>query len=191
MSLLVSVFIFALIYSTTASIKKNQESFVEGSRYRGVQCKVDNSTIELIYCYIKPYSRKISFLNLGVKFVNPLKKPIYVQLISNYQFGSGYREVVNSGKQEWCSVMEETNTNPFMKVVVEVVKENPVAKELFRQCPYEGELEFKNFSTTSIKMYEALPAGFYRFDVNVFKDDKLIFSLKINEEIKKILLLFI
>lgn len=185
MSLLVLILIFTFLFSTTASSKKNQESFVEGSRYRGVQCKVDNSTLELIYCYIKPYSRKTSFLNLGVKFVNPLGKPVYVQLISNYQFGSGYREVVNSGKQEWCSVIETTNSNPFMKVVVEVVKENPVAKELFRQCPYDGVLEIKNFSTTSIKMYDALPAGFYRFDVIVFKDDKMIFSLKINEEIKK------
>lgn len=185
MSLLILFLIFTSFYSATASTKKNQESFNEGSRYRGIQCKVDNISIELKYCYIKPYSRKISYLNLGVKFLNPIEKPIHVQFISNYQFGSGYREVVNSGKQEWCSVMEASSSNPFMKVVVEVIRENPVAKELLRQCPYEGELVIQNFTTTSIKMYDALPAGLYRFDVNVFKDEKQIFGLKLSEEVKK------
>ncbi|XP_070500695.1 uncharacterized protein [Chironomus tepperi] len=185
MSFLIKFLTFITIILTITSAKKNDESFVEGVRYRGVKCKIDNQTLELKYCYVKAYSRKISLFSLGVKFINPVEKPIYVQIISNYQFGSGYREVVNSGRQEWCSVVEETSTNPFMKAVVEVVKDNPVARELFRQCPYSGDLEINNFSTTSLKMYDALPAGLYRFDVNVFKDEKMIFTMKINEEVKK------
>lgn len=77
--------ILTSLKSHLTSAKKDE--FVKGRRFTAVECQPDNVTVKLHYCFIRPYTRRVATLNVGVTFVKALRKPFYVQFIENYRYG--------------------------------------------------------------------------------------------------------
>lgn len=186
MNIFALTFIFILlIFDSADTAKRNNHSTTwEGSRFRGIQCTADNRSIEIIHCYIKAYSRTFSAMNVKVRLLKPIDKPIYVQFTSNYQFGAAYREIINTQKQEWCNIMEGSATNPYMKAILKSVRNLSGFESLFRKCPYEGEVELVNASTNALDIYKNFPNGNFRFEITCYKNGIQIFLMRILEELR-------
>lgn len=134
MSLFTTFYLLFTILSLTTS--KPKDEYVKGRRFTAVQCQSDNSTIIFHFCFVKAISRKVVTLNVGLTFVKTLKK-FFVQFIENYRYGNIYREVINTHKMDYCSIMENADSNPFFSSVMKEVKES--AGYMFHKCPYGGE----------------------------------------------------
>ena len=84
--------IFLLIILLSHKIlTAKKEDYTFGTRYTNIECRTDNSSIVLRYCYLKPYSRRIVAANIGVSFIKPLKSLFYVEIIYSYRYGTIYR----------------------------------------------------------------------------------------------------
>ncbi|KAL7014215.1 hypothetical protein ACKWTF_015807 [Chironomus riparius] len=110
--------IFAFLVQNLHKIQsKNQENFVYGVRYKSVQCESDNTTIMTKYCFLKPVSRKVVTVNVGVKLLVPYVKPIYGHTIVFYRYGTIFRQIIDTKKLEICSILDGSDTKSFNKVI--------------------------------------------------------------------------
>lgn len=49
--------------------------------FKSAKCTVlDSASITLNYCYVKPYSRTVSYLNVGIDVKRKLDAPVYVTI---------------------------------------------------------------------------------------------------------------
>ena len=182
MNFKILIFLQLLTFLTVKSAKST-DSYVDGSRFKSIECTANNITAIVTYCYMKAVSRRIVTLNVGVKFLKPINKPIYVQIIVNYRYGLIYREVINTKKQEWCGIMDGKSTHPMLSQTIAQIKGS--APKLFHKCPYEGEVELKNVTLDDQKSFDVFPEGNYRFKLLISeKDVKPYFSLILKLQFK-------
>jgi len=118
---------------------------------------------------MKAVSRKIVTLNVGVKLLKSLNKPIYIQIILYYHYGLIYREVINTKKQEWCDIMDEKSTNIYFSHTIAQIKAS--APGLMHKCPYEGDVEVKNLTIDDEKSFDIFPEGFYKSSMMFFDNN--------------------
>lgn len=128
--------ILSLLIPSIPTAKKKEE-FVKGRRFTALECRPENTSIAIHYCYIKAISRRVTTLNVGLTFIKPLKRQFNVQFVENYRYGNIYREVINTHKLDFCGLMGNSLSNPFVSSIMNEVKAS--APQLFHKCPYEGE----------------------------------------------------
>lgn len=162
---------------------KNEKNFMNGTRFQSVNCQANNLTLIVNYCFIKAVSRKVATLNVGVKYLKPVNKPIYVQLTLNYRYGLIYREVINTKKQDWCEIMDGKSTHLYMKQTINQIK--GAVPHLIHKCPYDGEIEIKNLTIDENKSLDVFPEGFYKLFLSVFDEsDDPFFQLNLTAQVK-------
>ena len=144
--LFIAIFIFYSIQNVRTA-RKYQPPPRYLLRPKNIHCEGDNETVLIKYCSIRAYSRLLVTTSLGVKILSPLTKPFYIQLIIKYRYGIIYHQVIDTKQIEWCSVMDGSDTNPLIKMLNNLLKE--VVPHLFKKCPYEGELDFVNFTVNN------------------------------------------
>ena len=170
-----------LFLRSTAATRRTQEI----SKFRAIYCKANNRSLILKHCYVKSYSRTDTVVNILIHLPQKVYKPVYVQFIASFQFGINFREIMNTQKQEWCDIVDGDSTNFFMKAVLDMVRHQPGVHNVFQKCPLEGDMEISNVTADTRELYKALPSGNVRFEMYIFKDDEKVFSLRLNQEIKK------
>ena len=182
MDLKLLIFIQLLTFSDVKCARP-AENFKEGSRFQSIKCSANNSTARVNYCFIKAVSRKIVTLNVGVKLLKSINKPLYVQLILYFRYGLIYREVINTKKQEWCDIMDGKSTNLYFSHTIAQIKAS--APGLFHKCPYEGDVDVKNLTVDDHKAFDIFPEGFYKNSLMVFdKNIEPFFSLNLTSHLK-------
>jgi hypothetical protein len=177
------VLIILIILTIVACIRDNG-NFKEGVRFRGIECKADNKTMILRYCFLKPLSRRHVALNFRFDFVKPIKSNLFLQVIFNYRYGNVYRQVIKTNRIDICALMQGVIDSAFIKnLLPQMGKE---AQNLFQKCPYSGSLELKNYTeeTKETSQSSMMPSGYYRYDITLFISDKEIASAKLATEIK-------
>ena len=131
------LFVLAIIFSSAFA----KDSFTIGERPRGVECIADNETIRVDLCNVKAYSRKIAVYNVAITFLKSVERPIYVQGIFFYRFGTIYREMLNSGVVELCDIIERKTINLILYRSLESLWKS--VPNLVHECPLkEGRLIF-------------------------------------------------
>jgi len=162
---------------------KSADKFNNGSRFQSIECKADNSTASVKYCFIKAISRRIVTLSVGIKVLKSFHKPLNVQIILYYRYGLIYREVINTKKQEWCDLMDGKSTHVYFSHAIAIVKGN--APGLFHKCPYDSDVDVKNITVDDNKSFDIFPEGFYKTSLLFFhKGNKPAFSLNITSQVK-------
>jgi len=175
--------IFQLLLIFSPATSANQKNFVNGTRFQSVNCQANNSTLIVNYCFVKAISRKVVTLNIGLRLLKPVNKPIYVQLTLNYRYGLIYREVINTKKQNWCEIMDGKSTHLYMTQTINQIKGD--APHLIHKCPYDGEIEIKNLTIDENKSLDVFPEGFYKLSLLVFdKSDDPFFKLNLTVQVK-------
>ena len=180
---------FITFLSLIISIKiinsaRNRETAPKyGVRPNGINCEADNQTVLMKYCFLKPISRYIVTVNLGFNYLIPLKKPIYVQMLMFYRYGTIFRQIIDTKQNDWCGIMEGAETNPLIKMMTGHL--NSTVPQLIHKCPYEGELDLFNFtlSNGSPTQAEIFPQGYYKLVVIVSKNNRTIVTVKIKGDI--------
>ena len=179
------IFIIPANYVNCAS--KDRYSF--GLRFKAVTCQADNKTIMFNFCNLKPVSRTIVFLNFGFKFIETFSKPVYVQMILNYKYGTIYRQVLDTKQLEWCGLMDGSESNLFIKLIID--QTNGSAGDLFHKCPYKDELDVKNLTIDSniYKNGQMFPDGNYRIDIFIIKNNleraKIVVGFELKTPLKE------
>lgn len=156
-----------------------------GTKFRGIECSsFDNNTACFKFCFIKSYSRTMTSLNFGIKAEKKVKS-IFVQLVANFRYGNIYREIIDTKQINWCQTMEGADTNPFFKLVMDIIRQS--IPGLFHKCPYEGTMEFYNITIDDeIAMKTSIfPEGQYKYNVTIYeKSNKLLLMLVVFTEVK-------
>ena len=119
-------------------------------------------------------------LNVGRK-VNT----IFIQLVASFRYGNIYREVVDTKQINWCQIMDGSDYNLFLKLILDIIR--PSVPGLFHKCPYEGLMEFRNITldTETAKKVTLFPEGQYKFNVTIFdKPNRLVLVIAAFTEIK-------
>jgi len=113
----------------------------------------------------------------------PLRKPWYIHFILFYRYGNIYREVIDTKKREWCSIMDGAQTHPHISLLFSQLKDS--APTLFHKCPYEGEHNLYNITINEDKAIAIWPQGFYKLKVTATNSMKnLVFQMDLLFEIK-------
>ncbi|KAL7012337.1 hypothetical protein ACKWTF_014786 [Chironomus riparius] len=159
MKLLILIF---LTLNTIASILCNQKnpSLIYASRFRSIECDADNYTTSVGFCYIKAVSRRVTTLNVHFKNLKPSFKPLYVRMILYYRYGNIYREVIDTKRVEWCSIMEGMTAHLFLMQTINQIME--IAGKAIHKCPYEVDIEIKNLTLVDSKTFDIFPEGIYK-----------------------------
>jgi hypothetical protein len=122
-----------LIFVISQSLAK--EKFTVGLRYRGIECVGDNVSISFDFCNVKAFSAKVAVLNIGINYLETLQRPIIVQIIYFYRFGTIYRSMIDSKKFDLCAIMNGIMDNKILNFLTrDLVKEAP---HVLHKCPYE------------------------------------------------------
>ena len=172
------IFILYIQHSNTAKKHEPPPKFLV--RPKSIHSQSDNKTVLIKYCYLKAYSRIIVTVNFGLKFLVPVKKPIYIQLIFKYRYGTIFRQIIDTKQIEWCGVMEGAETNPLLKVIISAIP------QFYHKCPYEEDLDLLNVSYTNFfpKESETFPEGIYRNNGYIIKNNITILRFDLDLEIK-------
>jgi hypothetical protein len=181
-----SFIFFAVIFHQICKFESNDlgNKFIHGIRFRSVKCTSDNITILVKYCYLKAVSRKIVTLNLGLKYLVPYTKPLYVKSIFYYRYGTIFREILKV-ESETCSAYEEALTNPLSKVLMDMLKSR--APHLIQPCPYNGDWDLTNFTMDLNLVDKAsmiFPEGIYRIDLSLNFNGSITYNFTGSAEIK-------
>ena len=181
------VLLLTLIFSSIKATKSKEPPPKFLVRPNAIYCVADNKTILTKYCFLKPYSRYLLTANLGFKFLEPLNKPFYIQLLIYYRYGTIFRQVIDSKQNEWCSFMEGTDTFPLLKSIVVYI--NSTFPQLIHKCPYKGELDLFNYTLSAGLPIQSqiFPQGYYKLVIIVHKNNKEAVTVKIRGEITSVL----
>ena len=184
---LLRIFIFLIQFVQFINSAKTREpppKFLIRPNY--VNCESDNITISTKYCNLKPQSRYLVTVQIGFHFLVPLKKPFYIQILVFYRYGTIFRQIIDTKQNEWCSYMEGTGVNPLVRSITEFM--NITFPENIHKCPYEGDLEFRNYTLSNglPPQSEIFPQGYYRLHLIVHKNKKTILTFKIQGEITSV-----
>lgn len=154
------------------------------SRFRSIECYADNYTTIVRHCYIKAISRQIATMNLLMSTIRTVHKPIYVQLILYYRYGTIYRDVIDTKRIEWCSIMDGVTSHLFLMQTIEQVKK--IAGFAFRKCPYKADnIEMKNVTIDDSNFFDVFPEGIYKLSwLNYNKTFDVMWSFNISVFIK-------
>ncbi|KAL7014477.1 hypothetical protein ACKWTF_015953 [Chironomus riparius] len=181
MKLTLLLFVSFAVYKSCSVNSVNEYTY--GVRFRSVKCFFDNYTVLVKGCFLKAYSRRLVTLNLHGSFGKPLKKPCYFHFILYYRYGNIYREVIDTKKREWCSIMDGTQTHLYIKLLIAQLKDS--APKLFHKCPYEGEHNLYNITVNEEKAFDLFPQGFYKLKVMTHNStNTLVFQMDLLFEIK-------
>ena len=140
----IKTFILIFIFLTCFFLikcDKNHPANTYSSRFRSIECQADNYTASVGYCHIKAVPRRASTVNVHFKALKPSYKPIYIQMILYYRYGNIYREVMDTKRIEWCSIMEGISELLFLMQTIHQIKE--IATNAIHKCPYEADVEVK------------------------------------------------
>jgi hypothetical protein len=176
----VFLILFTLIQK---SLPWGKDDFTYGTRFKSVKCWSDQSQIHIKYCNLQSYSRKIVALNLGYKFIKPLRKPFTIQMIQFMRYGTIFRPVIESSK-EWCGIMSGEDSHPIFTLLIDQLK--TTAANLFHLCPYEGEIDLKNVTIDDnvASSNQLVPNGIYRTVLSAIKNKKTVTNVSLIFEIK-------
>lgn len=114
-----------------------------------------------------------------------MRRPIHIQIIVHYKYTTTFRQVIDTKKLEWCSIMDGSEKNPLINFIIDQTRET--CGNLYHTCPYDGELNLINVTADGNKYdrkSQVFPDGIYRNDLYVFKDDLQMFKLSIGYEVK-------
>lgn len=179
--------LFLIFQKYTDCAPKNNYSF--GVRFKAITCQADNKTIVFNFCNLKPVSRTTVFLNIGFKVTESISKPIYVQMILNYKYGTIFRQVLDTKQLEWCALMDGSESNLFIKLIIDQIRGS--IGDLFHKCPYSGEINLKNVTldSTNYQKNQLFPEGNYRIDIFIYKNNiektKIIIGFELKTPLKE------
>lgn len=141
------IFIFFGQFFLGIKLRKlsHQENYFNGVRFKSVKCQSDNITVVIKYCYLKAVSRKIVTLNFGIKLLVPYTKPYYIHSVFFYRYGTIFREIIDTKKLEICGILDGLDTNPLVKLVVDMMKSR-MPENILHKCPYKDDWGFNNFT---------------------------------------------
>ncbi|KAG5673448.1 hypothetical protein PVAND_003494 [Polypedilum vanderplanki] len=85
--------------------------------------------------------------------------------------GNFYQTIFKTDLIDFCRVMLGEDTNPLMKNAIIVFRDS--APNLFKKCPYEGEIVVTNASIDDKKAFLNLfPTGVYKHEFLIFYGNK-------------------
>ena len=179
--------IFVLFFYHFIEIQSKSEDNFQyfGVKFKSVKCQSDNLTVYTKYCYLKAVSRKIVTFNLGVKLLVLLKKPFYGHGVVFYRYGTIFRQIIDVKKLEFCSILDGSDTNPFVKLMIVMLKIQ--APHLIHKCPFNGDWDLRNFTVDSNLMDKVsmlFPEGTYRLDISAFINEKISFNFSGTADVK-------
>lgn len=164
---------------------KNNENFRNGTRFKSIKCDCNTTIATVKYCFLKPVSRQVVTLNVGVIIHTAVVKPIYTQLVIHYRYGTVYRQVLDTHPLEWCGIMDGSATHPLMALIIEQLKGS--APTLFHKCPYIGDLDLSNVTidrSKNVHKSSIFPEGTYRGELSFAKNEILIYKVTLSFELK-------
>ncbi|KAL7050972.1 hypothetical protein ACKWTF_004280 [Chironomus riparius] len=167
------IFIFVVFAeSSFEANSKTRDNFLSGFRFKDIKCESDNTTVIFNYCYLKPVSRKVVTLNVGLKFLVPYTRPLYGHTVFYYRYGTIFREAINTPKVDWCDVIGGATTNPMVNLLMNLIKDS--APNFLRSCPFTGSIDIKNF-TMNFELLDKstmmLPEGIYKIETVFYWND--------------------
>lgn len=178
---LIKKLIFLLLFTNLFFSAKSQRVVKEdemkrayGVRLTGMKCKnYDNLTAFISKCFIKPY-RNFTTFNFAYVVVKPLIKPVYLQVIAQYRYGTIFRDIIDTHKRDWCEAIENVDTNPFLRMIYRhsVGLDNP---NMPKKCPITKSAEFLNITMGNVKATDRIwwPEGAYKFIFKFYKFNEM------------------
>lgn len=178
-----AVILFGCFLNVEPTKVKTSEQPKVRSRLKAGYCQADNETIVVQYCYIKAVSKLVVTAHVSLKILIPLDQ-VFLQFILNYRYGLVYRPVIDTKPQDWCAIMKGANTNPYIKLIIDTIKDT--ASSAIHECPYADEFHLDNLTLNydRVDPSAVFPAGNYRLETVVFRDKKEVLRMIVEEEIK-------
>lgn len=98
-----------------------------------------------------------------------------------YRYGNIFRNIINTPAHEWCALMDGLETNPFMKMCIDMIKDD--VPQLFHKCPYQvsvmkfwegtkiynflkGLLDLAHITLNNKAFMSTFPTGTYKLQLN-------------------------
>ena len=101
------------------------------------------------------------------------------QFILHYRYGTIYREVIDTKKREWCSIMDGMQTHMYIMLIIRQLKES--APKLFHKCPYQGDYQLYNITVDESKAFDLFPEGYYKLKTRIAKIGMQWFCLRMRQ----------
>jgi hypothetical protein len=100
-------------------------------------------------------------------------------MVLSYRYGNIYREVIKN-EIEWCSAMENYESNPVVKHFVDMGSDQVDKSKIFMKCPIEiGQLGALNVTPVAkMPIDRIFPSGLYRDHWQFKKNGKVYFYIK-------------
>lgn len=164
---------------------KSREDLAFKIRFRSLHCQSDNKTIVTRFCYLKPISKKIVTINIGITFLVPITNPFYFRLKFYYRYGLIFRQILDTNEFDYCNLYNKPNINPLAQIILKTIElEEP---DLLHECPYFGDLNIKNF-TANLEAFDMatmmFPQGIYKIDTMTTFNGSLILKTVTTVEVK-------
>lgn len=84
--------------------------------------------------------------------------------------GKTFRQIVKLPQMEWCSIMEGADTNMFMKILIDMLKEK--APTLVHKCPYVVSIDDVKIALRKLITYHHSRCHKGKVDINITFGDK-------------------
>lgn len=166
-------------------IKSEDQEWVN-MKFKYVKCKVlDNSTIKMNKCFIKPYSWNVSTLNIDVDLFKLVRGPIIVEASLFYRYITTFRPIHPTVRFDWCAVMKGYGVmDALMKWILSFFKDT--IKPIMHECPFvPGNIFLPNI-TLAVKNLQAnqlFPSGMFKISGSIIVNDDKIVSLDTHVEV--------
>jgi hypothetical protein len=106
-----------------------------------------------------------------------------MQAIYNHKLSQTYHTMIDTKKQEWCSMMEGQGGHLFWRLIINEIRGS--AQNIFHPCPYH-DLLIDNVTIDDSVAQDSMytPPGVYRTDIIAWKGDSILEVANITMEKK-------
>jgi hypothetical protein len=156
-------------------------------RFKSAHCQnIDKSIVFVSKCFIKAYSRSVSAFTIGYVISEPLVRPIFIQVVLHYRYGTIYREIINSHKRDLCEFLDDHRSNPILYMVLKPAFSS--IPNFPKRCPITESADFANITIDNENMAKdqfRFPEGLYLHVIKFFKpEEKLLVDVRFVLEAK-------
>lgn len=137
-------------------------------KFKKVECEKDDSIFSPIYsCYVRPVNRTTSLMQLKFNAVANIEK-----LLLSFQFFK--KETMNFQpfpisfkKINYCEFLKTGKTSKLSAKIIINYSQQYIN---LRECPIQGNIEFKEFNFVPDFFPSVWPRGYYKAEFNFYKN---------------------
>jgi hypothetical protein len=118
-------------------------------RFKSVKCSTSGKSFNILFCYVKTYSKKFFTLNLAINKSRIFEDDMLATLKIEKRGSSGQFEVKMKFEDlEWCKISNVAQSAGFLSVIVQSLQKSSFSAFILGFCEKLGEVKAENISFT-------------------------------------------